>query len=203
MSFLGTALCSNGLFAASAESGNLVLWDIEERKPTFVTPLKNVVQLLLHTAETMVLVVTCEAASTAVPSANNNSSTVTTAVGQIIRAVSYTLPDGDVVYEITSSIKRLNKPKNVACTAEDTYLVFIEEKKSNEMLALYDPMTGEHLHNIKLNYPSYRDITLMVAIPKQPHLIGLIDSEKGVVMNVRDKKVWIVRNSRFLEILIL
>ncbi len=49
-----TAMCANGLFAASAESGNLVLWDIEERKPTFVTPLKNVFQLLLHTAETMV-----------------------------------------------------------------------------------------------------------------------------------------------------
>jgi hypothetical protein len=52
--FLGTALCSNGLFAASAESGNLVLWDIEERKTTFVTPMKSVAQLLLHTAETMV-----------------------------------------------------------------------------------------------------------------------------------------------------
>ena len=49
-----TALCSNGLFAASAESGNFVLYDIEERKPTIVTPLKNVFQLLLHTAETMV-----------------------------------------------------------------------------------------------------------------------------------------------------
>ena len=31
----------------------------------------------------------------------------------------------------------------------------------------------------------------MVTIPKQPYLIGLIDSEKGVVMNVRDKKVHI------------
>jgi hypothetical protein len=29
----------------------------------------------------------------------------------------------------------------------------------------------------------------MVTIPKQPHLIGLIDADKGVVMNVRDKKV--------------
>ena len=57
------------------------------------------------------------------------------------------------------------------------------------MLAVYDPMTGEHLHNIKLNYPSYKDITSMVPIPKQPHLLGLIDSEKGIVMNVRDKKV--------------
>ncbi len=47
-------MCTNGLFAVSAESGNLVLWDMEERKTTFVTPLKNVVQFLLHTAETMV-----------------------------------------------------------------------------------------------------------------------------------------------------
>jgi hypothetical protein len=29
----------------------------------------------------------------------------------------------------------------------------------------------------------------MVTIPKQPYLIGLIDAEKGIVMNVRDKKV--------------
>ena len=51
---LDTALCTNGLFGVSAESGNLVLWDMDERKPTFITPLKNVFQLLLHTAETMV-----------------------------------------------------------------------------------------------------------------------------------------------------
>ncbi len=87
------------------------------------------------------------------------------------------------------NIKRLNQPKKAVCTAEDIYLVFIEEKKSTEVLGLYDPMTGEHVHNIKLNYPSYKDITLMVTIPKQPYLIGLIDSEKGIVMNVRDKKV--------------
>ena len=47
-------MCSNGLFAASVEAGNLVLWDIEERKATFVIPIKNVVQLLIHTAESMV-----------------------------------------------------------------------------------------------------------------------------------------------------
>ena len=99
------------------------------------------------------------------------------------------MPDGDIIYEITSNIKRLNNPKKVACTAEDTYLVFIEEKKNSEVLALYDPMTGEHVHNIKLNYPAYKDITLMVTIPKQPYLIGLVDTDKGIVMNVRDKKV--------------
>ena len=47
-------MCTNGLFAATAESGNFVIWDIEERKITFITPLKTVVQLLIHTAETMV-----------------------------------------------------------------------------------------------------------------------------------------------------
>ena len=50
-------------------------------------------------------------------------------------------------------------------------------------------MTGEYMHNIKLNYPAYKDISLMVPIPKQPFLIGLIDSEKGTVMNVSDRKV--------------
>ncbi|CAF0996732.1 unnamed protein product, partial [Rotaria sordida] len=184
-----TVLCTNGLFAASAESGNFVIYDIDERKTSFITPLKNIFQLLLHTAETMVLVLTTESTPTQVSNASNNVPVNTSPNGQAIQAISYGIPDGEIIYEIISNMKRSNQPKKVACTAEDTYLVFIEEKKNNEILSLYDPMTGEHVHNVKLNYPAYKDIILMVTIPKQPYLIGLIDSEKGIVMNVRDKKV--------------
>lgn len=109
--------------------------------------------------------------------------------GNYIRALSFGIPDGDMMYEIISTVKRINNPKKAICTADDTYFVFIEEKKNHEVLSLYDPMTGEYIHSIRLNYPSYKDITMMVTIPKQPFLIGLIDSEKGIIMNVRDKKV--------------
>ncbi len=94
-----------------------------------------------------------------------------------------------MIYEISYHVKRMNQPKKAICTADDTYLIFIEEKKTNDVLSLYDPITGEHLHNVKLTYNGYKDIISMVTIPKQPHLIGLIDVDKGVVMNVRDKKV--------------
>lgn len=52
--FLDSIFCSNGLFAAASESGNLVIYDIEEKKTAFSMPMKNVFQLLLHSAETMV-----------------------------------------------------------------------------------------------------------------------------------------------------
>jgi hypothetical protein len=52
--FLGTAMCSNGLFGVAAESGNFVIWDIEERRTTFIQQIKGIFQLLIHTAETMV-----------------------------------------------------------------------------------------------------------------------------------------------------
>ncbi|CAF3329325.1 unnamed protein product [Rotaria socialis] len=184
-----TALCTNGLFAASAESGNVVLYDMEEKKTAFITPLKSVFQFLLHSSETMVLVLTTEPAPTVARSASNPAPAGNNQSGPSIRAISYGIPDGDIMYEIVSSVKRVNNPKKVVCTAEDTYFVFIEDKKGHDILAIYDPMTGDHVHNIKLNYASYKDITSMVTIPKQPYLIGLIDSEKGIVMNVRDKKV--------------
>ena len=50
----GSALCSNGLFAVAAESGNFALWDIEERKTTLLMPLKGIYQFILHTSDTMV-----------------------------------------------------------------------------------------------------------------------------------------------------
>ena len=34
-------MCSNGLFAVAAESGNFVIWDIEERRITFYTTNKK------------------------------------------------------------------------------------------------------------------------------------------------------------------
>ncbi|CAF5000362.1 unnamed protein product [Rotaria magnacalcarata] len=187
-----TALCANGLFAAAAESGNFVIWDMEERKPTFVTPVLNIYQFLIHTAETMILVVSHESLSSGAPSASNNANANSAQAGHIVRAASYAIPDGDVVYKISFNIKRMNLPKQAACTVDDTYLIFIEEKKNNDVLSLYDPITGEHVHNVKLNYNNYKDITSMVIIPKQPFLIGLIDVEKGVVMNVRDKKVHLI-----------
>jgi hypothetical protein len=52
--FLGTALCSNGLFAVAAESGNFVIWDVEERRIVFLQQIKCIFQFLLHTAESMV-----------------------------------------------------------------------------------------------------------------------------------------------------
>ena len=126
---------------------------------------------------------------TSIPSATIGTTPVPTPSPNSIRAICFAIPDGDVTYEIISNAKKTNQPKKIVCTADDNYLVFIEEKKGNDILALYDPLTGDPVQTIKLNYPAYKDIISMVAIPKQPHLVGLIDSEKGVVMNVRDKKV--------------
>lgn len=123
------------------------------------------------------------------PSASNNTSSANVLTGPGIRCISYTFPDGEIAYEFVATVKRPTQPKKLVCTTDDTYLVIIEDKKGKDILAIYDPMTGEHMYNIKLNYPAYKDISLMVPIPKQPFLIGLIDSEKGVVMNVRDRKV--------------
>ncbi|CAF1235202.1 unnamed protein product [Adineta steineri] len=188
-----TAMCTNGLFAVTAESGNLVVWDIEERRITFITKIKNIFQLLLHTAETMVLVVSFEPIVPTNPNAAINANpNLPSTLGQIIHAVTYTIPDGDLVYERSYTIKRMTQPKKSVCTAEDTYLIFIEEKKTNDVLSIHDPISGEHIHNVKLTYNGYKDIISMVTIPKQPHLIGLIDADKGVIMNVRDKRVHLV-----------
>jgi hypothetical protein len=136
-----------------------------------------------------VLVLSSESIGSTTPNAAYGTNSNNTSIGFIIRAISYAIPDGDLIYEISFTIKRMTQPKKSICTADDTYLIFIEEKKNNDILSLYDPITGEHLHNVKLTYSGYKDIISMVTIPKQPHLIGLIDSDKGIVMNVRDKKV--------------
>jgi len=137
-----------------------------------------------------VLVVSFEQITSTTPSATSTANTNNKPIGYTIRAVTYAIPDGDMVYERSYTIKRMIQPKKAICTADDTYLIFIEEKKNNDILSVHDPITGDHLHNIRLTYNGYKDIISMVTIPKQIHLIGLIDVDKGVVINVRDKKVF-------------
>mgnify|MGYP001091623829 CR=1 FL=1 len=182
-------MCANGLFATVAESGNFVIWDVEERRITFLQQIKGIYQLLLHTSDTMVIVVSSEAIIPPAQASQFGVNPNITPTGYAVRAVSFAIPDGDMNYQISFNIKRMTQPKKAICTADDNYLIFIEEKKNNDVLSLYDPITGDHLHNVKLTYNGYKDILSMVTIPKQPHLIGLIDADKGVVMNVRDKKV--------------
>lgn len=168
-------MSSTGTFAASSESNRLVIWDLEERKPTYVSSSQSnnvhIKQLQFHQSEINVMCATLDTTTKQVTLTN------------------YILPDGEVVYAIEYSLKQGSDYKNFAVSSDDTYLVVFRNDKKNDCLAIHLAADGSHVHNVKLQYPNYTsDFTQMVPMHKNPHYIALIDADKGNLINVKDKK---------------
>jgi WD40 repeat protein len=173
--FSCSAMSSTGTFAASSESNRLVIWDIEERKPTFVSTSQSnnvlIKQLTFHQSEINVLCATVETTT------------------KLVTITNYILPDGEVVYSVEYNLKPGSEYKNFVVSSDDTYLVIFRNDKKNDVLAIYLAADGSQVHNVKLQYPNYTpDFFEMVPMHKNPHYIALIDADKGNLINVKDKK---------------
>ena len=163
------------MLAASSESNRLVIWDVEERKPTYVSTSQNnqihIKQLEFHQAEMYVLCATVDTRTLLVTLSN------------------YTIADGEVTYKIEYNCKHGTEYKNFLITSDETYLVIYRNDKKTDSLAIHAAMDGAFVHNVKLAFLNYKeDFILMVPMHKAPHMIAIIDSDKGNLINVRDKK---------------
>ena len=99
------------------------------------------------------------------------------------------MPDGESIYYIEYTLKAGSEYKNIVVTTDDTYLVMFRNDKKSDYLAVHLANDGSHVHNVKLQYNNYiPDIISMVPMHKNPHFVAIIDPEKGIIMNVKDKK---------------
>ncbi|CAF0730783.1 unnamed protein product [Brachionus calyciflorus] len=172
--FTCSTMSSTGTFAVSSESNRLVIWDIDEKRPTFVgnsqPSTTQIKQFLFHQSEINILVSTLDN------------------INKLVTITNYIIPDGEVIYTIEYNLKPGTEYKNFVVTSDDAYLVFFRNDKKNDMLAVHSATDGSHLHNVKLQYPNYIDFISMVPMQKNQQQIAIIDAEKGNIINVKDKK---------------
>lgn len=170
-------LTSRGDFAASAESNKLIIWEIETYNNSKVTYASDafpsnftIKQLIFFNSEVNILLGLID---------NNTKQ---------ISIMNYTIPDGDLVYKIDYSIKTFADYKDFVVSSDDTYLAFYRNDKKTDLIAVFNAELGTHVHNIKLQYTDYNSVFNIVALHSNPNHIALIDSEKGSLINIRDKK---------------
>lgn len=170
-----SALTTTGAFAASAESNRLIIWDLDEIKVTFASspesPNAQIRQLLFHNAEINILCASVDNVTKAVTITN------------------YGIPDGEIVYKIEYSLKNPSDFKNCIVTSDEAYIVIFRNDKKVDMLGIYKADDGTLLHNVKLQYQNYiSDAFFLVAMCKHENQIAIIDTEKGNIINIKEKK---------------
>lgn len=99
----------------------------------------------------------------------------------------FKVPGGDIVYEF--ELEGHKKFKSAALTCDGLTLILPTVNKANEsnILSIYHAKTGTHLNKISLKYSNYQEFHSLVSMPTEPHQVGIIDNDKGVIFDIRKK----------------
>ena len=165
-----STITSDAKYVISAESGNVLFWDVDAAKCLKIDPQKDVEQMFLTDDDTRVVVVSKLAADRGC-------------------VVCRSVPAGDVVYKFEYDMRSF---KPCAVTTDGVHLVVPCLAKSGEgdTLGVYHAKIGSHLHNTTPKYPDYKEFTNMVAMPNERGentQVALIDAEKGNIWDVKKR----------------
>ena len=145
-----SAITADGAYVVSAESGNVLLWDVAKATVVREKTYSDVQQLLLIRNDSKVLIVYKVAPDQC-------------------RFVCRKVPNWHISDEFDFAIK---KYRDVVVTADGLLLVVPMADKSGDCLRVYNIRTRpEHMHDTTPEYPNYQNYTRVVAMPNEPQQV--------------------------------
>ena len=147
-----SAITADGAYVVSAESGNVLLWDVAKAVVVREKTYSDVQQLLLIHNDSKILIV--------FKVAPNHCRCV-------FRRVPRWYINHEFDFEIT-------KYRDVVVTSDGLLLVVPMADQSGDCLRVYNIRTRpEHMHDTTPEYPNYQNYTRVVAMPDEPQQVHI------------------------------
>ncbi|CAH1788936.1 unnamed protein product [Owenia fusiformis] len=160
------AITDDGAHLVSAESGNILIWDVKKEKVLKLDPQRDVLQLELSDNDTKVIAISR-----------------TSGTGNA-RCICRSIPSGEHQYNFEFEFKKF---RNGVITCDGVFLVLsIVDKKDGNALGLFHAKTGTHMNNLPVKNTEFN---FMVAMPHDPNQIAIIDNEKGCIYDLKKKSI--------------
>ncbi len=162
-----SVLSADASILVSAESGNVLIWDVDRESVLKQDRQRDVQQLLLTDEDKKCI---------AISKAGLNQYT----------CVCRSIPEGEIVYQFEYNAKVF---RNAVVTADGLFLVVsaIGSKKDAELLKLFHAKTGTHVYDMTPKYHNYKNFSQIIAMPNEPNHVALIDDEKGNIWDIKKK----------------
>ncbi|VEN47743.1 unnamed protein product, partial [Callosobruchus maculatus] len=170
----------DGKYIISAESGNFLIWLRLTQMVIFKEEQPGIKQLTLIEDGTKVL-------SISKPSNPPGTDLVRTTATVCVREV----PSGDMVYTFEYPVRSITGVpfRPAVITSDQQYLVLAAADKTNrDCVIIHNAQNGALLHRVPLKASAIKDISALVAMPHKPHLIAVLTTDKGAVIDIRNKK---------------
>ena len=93
---------------------------------------------------------------------------------------------GDTLISVSFPYKRFIPS---LLSQDETHVISCGLDKGRTHLYVFSCQDGAAVSKILLKYSGFKDLNRMVALPEKPGWVGLIDGEKGTIMDVINRKV--------------
>ena len=158
-----------GTFIVAAESGEILIWDLQRREVVCKDDQENVAQLFFNKAQTRCMVV-------------SNEGTVGSYRGV---CVCRSFPEGvrQFTFDYPHQVFR-----DVLYTSDEKHLVCYGCCNKKDHLFVHSADDGELLSTIPVKYPGFKKVSKVVPLPDKPSTVALIDVDRGAMIDVVSKK---------------
>ncbi|KAK2159956.1 hypothetical protein LSH36_143g06049 [Paralvinella palmiformis] len=154
-------------YLVSAESGQVLIWDVDKEKVIKQDAQEDVLQLFLTEDDSKAIAV-----SRSDPSH--------------CKLACRSIPSGDVVYQFEYMCKTF---RNSVVTADGLHIVTcaLHKKTEANTLRIYHAKTGSFMYETTPKYNNYKEFHQLIAMPNEPNHVALIDADKGNFWDIKKK----------------
>nr|XP_022901616.1 uncharacterized protein LOC111414493 [Onthophagus taurus] len=167
-------------YIISAESGNILFWHRLTERVIFKDEQIGIRQLKLMEDGNKVL-------SISKPSNPSGVDFVRTTATACVR----TIPDGELEYSFEYPYRSITGVpfKPAVITSDNEHIVVIAADKTNrDCVMVFNALSGTQMNKIPLKSCAIKDVSSLVALPHKGHLIAVTTSDKGAILDIRNKK---------------
>ncbi|KAK9887312.1 hypothetical protein WA026_021621 [Henosepilachna vigintioctopunctata] len=170
----------DGRYIVSAESGNLLIWLRMTEMVIFKEEQSGIRQLMLMEGGTKVL-------SISKPSNPSGTDIVRTTATVCVREI----PSGEMLYSFEYPVRSFTGVpfRTAIITSDDQHMIVCAADKTNrDCIVVYNAQTGHFEHKISLKQSGIKDCTGLVAMPHKGHLVAVLTTDKGAIIDIKNKK---------------
>ncbi|XP_048000249.1 NACHT and WD repeat domain-containing protein 2-like [Leguminivora glycinivorella] len=167
----------NGENVVTAESGNVIIWDTQEKQVVFKEEQKGVKQVLFLEDGAKFVTISVELAT-------DNMDNV--AVANI---VARTIPDGEKIYAVDYEVRGTGYRSAVVSADEHHLVAPGVDKSSRDCLHVLHSRTGARLHRIPIKNSGIKDMQSIVALPHKPNWVAVVGNDKAAILDIKTKRL--------------
>ncbi|XP_066257781.1 NACHT and WD repeat domain-containing protein 2 [Euwallacea similis] len=170
----------DGKYIISAETGNILFWLRLTQQVVFKDEQPGIRQLTLIDGGTKVLAISK-------PSNPPGTDFLRTTAIVCVREV----PSGEMIYTFEYPVRSITGVpfREAVMTSDNQHLIIPAADKTNrDCILAHNALNGNLVQRIALKMCGIKDVVGLVAMPHKGHLVAVMTTDKGAIIDIRNKK---------------